>query len=206
MNAWIQILLSILEYVPMILLSFVLFRQKIMLYAKEIALTSLVGGILGPFTGPFIYAAGLFALYCVFLKFRPIAALLIALSGYTFSVFISTGVTIICDKFGVVSNSAIQDNNLLFNFMVVLTCAAKLLAVSALHRFRWGFTFLAHYSKITFSKENLVLFGFMGIAIMGILFCDTIHASLLAGAMSIHTLSMATIFFIYMTLRKELGF
>jgi hypothetical protein len=204
---WMKYILSCIDFVPMILFSFVMFRQKIQSFWKEISIATLAGTIV-TYAGdlPLLHIAILFVLFLGFLKFHAVPAMLIALSGYIMSVIVSTAVIIFCDITDMMDYPAVYKNLFTSNLMLVLGIIVKCCVILAMIRFRLGFTFLAHYSKIKLCKENAGFYLFILIAIVGIAYRNTLQENMLSALMPIQMLGMATIIFVYVTLRKELGF
>ncbi|MFD0697932.1 hypothetical protein ACFQZT_28050 [Paenibacillus sp. GCM10027628] len=206
MFTWMKFILSSIDFVPMILFSFILFRQRITPHLKEVLIAVAIGALV-TYTNsyPLFYIAILFALFAVFLKFSPVPAMLIALSGYIMSVIVSTGVIHLCDSTGILSYSAAKEDPLTSSMLLILAIIAKCGIIIAMIKFRLGFTFLTHYSKIKLCKENAGFYLFILTAIVGIFYRNTMQDSTWSALMPFQMLSMATVIFIYVTLRKELG-
>ncbi|MBD0379875.1 hypothetical protein [Paenibacillus sedimenti] len=202
-----KFIISSIDFVPMILFSFILFRQKIQPHWIEI-LIAIVAGVVVTYANPFplLYIAILFALFAGFLKFSPVPAMLIALSGYLVSVIVSTVVIFLCDRTGLLTFSSAKEDPLTSNMLLMLAIIAKFGIIFAMMKFRLGFTFLSHYSKIKLCKENAGFYLFILTAIVGIVYQNTLQSSTLSALMPFQMMSMATVIFIYVTLRKELGF
>ncbi|UJF34397.1 hypothetical protein [Paenibacillus hexagrammi] len=209
MTRWILVLLSFVQYIPIILLTLVLFRQRIQPYVREIVLVSWLGAFAAWYIGPFACVIGMFALYYFKLKFRPVAAMLAVLSGYTLSGIISTLVLLLNDTLGILSTKsmadAVHENLLDVLLLVILFIIAKGVVISAMIRFRLGFTFLVHYTKIPFTRKNLGFYGFI-LIVLTVLLKDRFHFSILETGMSIQMITMTAVMFVYMVLREELGY
>ncbi len=88
-------------------------------------------------------------------------------------------------------------------FFILLGVIAFLMT---LHKRRLGFTFLSHYTRIPFNRENVGAYLYMIVVIIGMIYRHSLSDNVFSVVMPIQLLSMATILFIYVMLSKELGF
>ncbi|MEW9699828.1 hypothetical protein [Paenibacillus sp. SI8] len=205
MLMWVNKLLTSIDFVSMILFSFVMFRQKIKPFWKEVSIAAVAGIVVSYVSDlPLVHIAILFVLFTVFLKFQVVPAILIALSGYIMSVIIFTGVIILCDITGIIAYPAVDEDPITITLLIALGLFAKCGVILAMLRFRFGFTFLTNYTTIKLCKENAGFYLFILVVMIGIAYRSELQDNMLSALMPIQMLSMATIIFIYMTLRKEL--
>ncbi|WP_204787597.1 hypothetical protein [Paenibacillus oryzisoli] len=203
---WVKFILAIIHFVPMVLFSLLLFRIRIKPYWKQISVAVLVGALLSVINNSPLISVCIISilLMCVW-KYRFVPALLIALSGYIMPVLISTTV-IVCisltqdEVYNVMKNdSAIFYVTRLFILLGVVTF------LMTLYKRRLGFTFLSHYTRIPFNRENVGAYLYMIVVIIGMVYRHAFSDNVFSVVMPIQLLSMATILFFYVMLSKELG-
>ncbi|OAS17086.1 hypothetical protein A8708_02380 [Paenibacillus oryzisoli] len=206
MFTWVKFILAIIHFVPMVLFSLLLFRIRIKPYWKQISVAVLVGALLSVINNSPLISVCIISilLMCVW-KYRFVPALLIALSGYIMPVLISTTV-IVCisltqdEVYNVMKNdSAIFYVTRLFILLGVVTF------LMTLYKRRLGFTFLSHYTRIPFNRENVGAYLYMIVVIIGMVYRHAFSDNVFSVVMPIQLLSMATILFFYVMLSKELG-
>ncbi|CAN7705541.1 hypothetical protein LJR153_005762 [Paenibacillus sp. LjRoot153] len=142
---------------------------------------------------------------CVW-KYRFVPALLIALSGYIMPVLISTTV-IVCINITQDEAYNVIKNDLTITYVTgFFILLGKLTFLMTLYKGRLGFTFLSHYTRIPFNRENVGVYLYMIVVIIGMIYRHALSDNVFSVVMPIQLLSMATILFLYVMLSKELGF
>ncbi|MEB4799275.1 hypothetical protein P5G65_36025 [Paenibacillus chondroitinus] len=207
MFTWAIFILTCLDFVPMILFSLVLFRQKIKPHGLPIALAFLAG-MLVTYLGqrPILYICIICVLLVSVWRFFPIPAVILALSGYILSVIVSTGVYAIWELTPLTSYAAMKNKPDEFVIVLLLVLGAKCGILAGIHKLRLGFTFLTHYTRIMPTKENAGFYLFIIVVIVGIIYRHSYPNSVLSALMPIQLLGIATALFIYVMLGKELSF
>jgi len=205
---WLKFIVASIDFIPMLLFSFVTFRLQVLPNWRGILL-AIGAAFLATYAcpNPLVYIAILFVLFTRFLKFNLIPAMLLALSGYLMSVIVSTAVIFVCDKTGLVSYSGLQEDSMALtsSILVLLGIAVKSIVLLSMIRLRLGFTFLTHYYRIKLCKENAGFFLFILTVLIGIGFGNTVEIYTLSALMPVQILCIAAALFIYVTLREELG-
>ncbi|UKS24766.1 hypothetical protein LOZ80_24560 [Paenibacillus sp. HWE-109] len=207
MFIWVKLILTCLDFVPMILFSLVLFRQRIKPFRIQISLAALAGTLVTFFDNwPLFYVSIICAALMIVWKFSLVPSLIIALSGYFLSIIVSTGVLIGCDMMDWISYAELETDLNTSTMVLLIALIAKFTMLFALLKLRLGFTFLTHYTRIPFTHENAGFYLFIIVVIIGITYRHSYPDSVLSALMPIQMLSVATVLFIYVMLSKELRF
>lgn len=206
MFTWVKLILGIIHFVPMILFSLLLFRIRIKPYWKQISLAALAGSLLTCMNdSPLILVCILCILLMCVWKYRFVPALLIALSGYIMPAVVSTTVIVFINFSQADAYIDIKDDLTISNvtrFFILLGIWGFILI---LYKQRLGFTFLSHYTRIPFVRENAGVYLYMVVVLIGMIYRHAFRDNVFSAVMPIQMLSMATILFIYVMLSKELG-
>lgn len=207
MLTWAIFILTCLDFVPMILFSLVLFRQKIKPHWLSIVLAVLAGTMV-TYLGqrPLLYISIICVLLVSVWKFYPIPAVILALSGYILSVIVSTGVFAIWELTPLTSYADLKNAPDKLVIILLLALCVKCSILVGIHKLRLGFTFLTHYTRILPTKENAGFYLFIIVVIVGIIYRHSYPDSVLSALMPIQLLGIATALFIYVMLGKELSF
>lgn len=201
-----QFFVSVIEYASIILFAFMLFRQKIKPYFKEIALVALIGaGCHELLPNPFVYVIGTVLLFVSCLKFAWVPSILISLAGYVVASIIQAAVFAGAVRAELISPDVLQENLAALISMHLLAALSKLIVLCGMLKYRWGFTFLSRFTRINFNKENAGVYVFILVAVVGLLVRTFLHTGGLKEIMPIQTMSAAAVVLFYITLRKELG-
>ncbi|NQX68739.1 hypothetical protein HQN90_21675 [Paenibacillus alba] len=207
MFTWVNFILTCIDFVPMILFSLVLFRQRLKPYWKQISLAALAGTIVTLFDSwPLLYVIIICVLLRVVWKFSVVPSLLIALSGYILSVIVSTAVLISCEMTEFISYADFGSDSKIANVTLMLILMAKCSVLYLIIKLRLGFTFLSNYTRIPFTPANVGFYLFIAVVIIGITNRHSYADNVLSALMPIQMLSMATVLFLCVMLGKELGF
>jgi len=169
LKSLISIALSFLDYFPIILISLMLYRQKIKFYVKEILLFAIAGALAAHVFGPIVYIFSTGMLLTFSLRFPIVSSLIISLSGYVLSALVSTAALAAAVSEGIFASPQVSVHPETLAVQVLLTLPAKLLLVLVLYKCRFGFTFLAPYTKISFNKSNIGFFMFIAVVLCGVL-------------------------------------
>ncbi|SDN29919.1 hypothetical protein SAMN04487897_102431 [Paenibacillus sp. yr247] len=207
MFTWVKFILTCIDFVPMILFSLVLFRQRLKPHWIQISFAALAGTMVAYFDNwPLLYVSIICLLLMAVWKFNLVPALIIALSGYILSVIVATGVLIGCELTQFTDYANMKDDPLTTVIILLLTVMAKCSVLLAIIKLRLGFTFLSNYTRIPLTQENVGFYLFIVVVILGIAYRHSYPYSVLSALMPIQMLSIAIVLFIYVMLGKELGF
>jgi FlaA1/EpsC-like NDP-sugar epimerase len=138
-------------------------------------------------------------------KYRFVPALLISLSGYIMPVLVSTTVIVCINLTQVEAYVEIKDDYILSIVTRILILLGKCGILLILYKRRLGFTFLSNYTTIPFVRENTGVFLYIIVVFIGMVYRHSFRDSVFSAVMPIQMLSMATILFIFVMLRKELS-
>lgn len=207
MFTWAIFILTCLDFVPMILFSLVLFRQKIKPHWLPIVVAFLAGTMVTYFgQRPILYISIICVLLVSVWRFYTIPAIILALSGYILSIIVSTGVLAIWELTPFTSYADMKDDPGESVIILLLAICLKCGILVGIHKLRLGFTFLTHYTRILPTKENAGFYLFIIVVIIGIVYRQSYPDSVLSALMPIQMLGIATALFIYVMLGKELSF
>ncbi|WP_171682990.1 hypothetical protein [Paenibacillus planticolens] len=191
----------------MILLSLVLFRQKIKPHWWPISFAALAGSLVTYLDqSPLLYLSIICVLIISVWKFQPIPAVVAAISGYILSDIVSTGVNMIWELLPFTSFTDMDDDTAQQVIILLLIIGVKCGMLVGIRKLRLGFTFLTHYTRIPPTKENAGFYLFILVVILGIAYQDFYPESMLSALMPIQLLGFETALFVYVMLGKELSF
>ncbi|MDD9266420.1 hypothetical protein ACFPES_05170 [Paenibacillus sp. GCM10023248] len=191
----------------MILLSLVLFRQKVKPHWLAVSLAACAGAIVTRFDQwPILYISILGFLLMAVWKFRLIPAIVIAVSGYVVSIIVSTGVLLLCQWVSLTPYTELLANPQASVTVLTMILIAKCAVLIGMRKLRLGFTFLTHYTRIPLSKENAGFYLYIAVVIVGILHRHASPENVISALMPVQLLGMATVLFVYAMLSKEFRF
>lgn len=204
---WAKYIWICLDFVPMILFSLVLFRQKVKPHWLPISLAACAGAIVTWLDQwPIIYISILCFLLVAVWKFTVVPAIIIALSGYILSIIVTTGILLICEWISTASYSELIVDPKASVTIMLMSFGAKCGVLLVMHRLRLGFTFLSHYTRIPLTKENVGFYLYIIVVIVGILYRHSYPDNVISALMPVQLLGMSTALFVYVMLGKEFGF
>ncbi|WP_310501229.1 hypothetical protein [Paenibacillus qinlingensis] len=198
-------ILSVLHFIPMLFFSLMLFRLRLKPYWKQLSLAIVAGSVLTA-NNPLLFAVIICILLIVVWKYRFVPALLMALSGYVMCAFISTTVIVSLNSTQSAEFLEMRNNPVIVNATRAIVVVVKFGILFGLYKFRLGFTFLSNYTKIPLVRENIGVYLFIIVVLLGLIYRHSYPASVYSVAMPIQMLSMAVILFLYTMLGKELSF
>ncbi|WP_141692689.1 hypothetical protein [Paenibacillus pectinilyticus] len=190
----------------MLLISLVLFRIRVKPYWKQISLAVLASSMLTLYMDtPIILVCTICILLMFVWKYQFVPALFIAISGYIMAALVST-LVIVCVNFTQAEAYIDIKDDLLISIVTrCLILAAKCGFLLALYKLRLGFTFISNYTKIPLGKENVGIYLYIIVAVIGMVYRNAFRDHVFSAVMPIQMLSMAIVLFLYVMLSKEFG-
>lgn len=204
------ILLSCIEGIAFLFLTFGLFRIKIREYLKEIVMSILVvsvGTYLlsdNPAISQFIPLINIIALIVFLVCFFKVLiphTFLITISGYITCMIIQWGIIQVADIVGGIDLTDIKNSEFLKAFFQLLSSAIIITISSFLRRYKLWFTFVPYSTSLNFrmTKSNLTLL--IATTIILFIFGSTLKYSALIFGFSIWIICFITLFTV--SIRRE---